>query len=411
MIDKEKLSRNLDLAIIVLFTIQLSSLNFSIALSSISFVLWLLIWLYKVIFLSRIKMGPGLKRDIKYTLFFIGLFILFDFISRMIGGFQASSVEGLRRHLLFAVFLFTVFSINSREKLIKVIIIIFIAASLVSVYELIIYSSTLKDLMKKTEWGYIRIDYFAHPLTQGQIKMLVLLFTLPIILSKEKLPVNKKMLIILLIPLFISMFLTQSRNVYLGFGAALFIYGFLENKKLLAAFIIICIVFWFAAPENFKSRIESIIDVNQPSNKARIEMWKVSKDIFLDYPFFGLGERVHHFEEIYSQYKVIEKENWGEGTHLHNNLLMILVQFGIFGLISFIGIFLSIFFRQIKYLNKEDDRLNKLILLGSLLVMISFHVAGIFDYNFRDQKVAPFLFFFIAVPFTIYRLKNQNDYE
>jgi O-antigen ligase len=263
--------------------------------------------------------------------------------------------------------------------------------------------------MKKTEWGYIRIDYFAHPLTQGQIKMLVLSFTLPLLFSKEKLPVNRKILIALLVPLFVSMFLTQSRNVYLGFAAALIVYGFMGNKKLLAAFFIYGIIFWFAAPENFKSRIESIIDVNHPSNRARIEMWKVSKDIFLDYPFFGLGERVHHFEEIYSQYKEIEPENWGEGTHLHNNLLMILVQFGIFGLAAFLGMFISIFIKQVKFFKTEEDNLSRLLLLGSILVMISFHVAGVFDYNFRDQKVAPFLLFFIAVPFTVYKLNRMSD--
>jgi putative inorganic carbon (hco3(-)) transporter len=409
MSNREKLLRYIDLSIIILFSLQLSSLNFSIALSSVSFVLWLIIWLYKIIFVSGINVNPELKENIKFVLIFFGLFILFDFISRMVGGFRASSVEGLRRHLLFAVFLFTVFGITSRERLLKVITTIFIVTSLISVYELIIYSATLKELMQETEWGYIRIDYFAHPLTQGQIKMLVLLFTLPLILSKEKLPVNKKILAVLLVPLFLSMFLTQSRNVYLGFTAALLLYGFLENKKLLAAFIFLSILFWFAAPENYKSRIESIVDVNQPSNRARIEMWKVSKDIFLDYPFFGLGERVHHFEEIYSQYKEIDSENWGEGTHLHNNLLMILVQFGIFGLIAFIAIFVSIFLKQIKFFNKENDRLNKLILLGSLLVMVSFQIAGVFDYNFRDQKIAPFLLFFVAIPFTIYKLKYQND--
>src|SRR5690606_16109945 len=373
MIIKEKLSGYLDISILVLFTLQISSLNFSIALSSISFVLWLLLWLYKITLIKKINIGSALKTEIKYVLIFIGLFILFDFISRMVGGFQASSVEGLRRHLLFAVFLFTVFSINSRERLLKVITIIFIVTALISLYELIIYSTSVQELMKQKEWGYIRIDYFTHPLTQGQIKMLVLLFMLPLLFSKEKLPVNRKILLALLVPIFISMFLTQSRNVYLGFGAALIIYGFIENKKLLAIFVVCAVAFWFIAPENFKSRIESIVDINQPSNRARIEMWKVSKDIFLDYPFFGLGERVHHFEEIYSQYKKIDPENWGEGTHLHNNLLMIVVQFGIFGLAAFMGIFISIFLKQIKFYRLEQDRLNKLIILGSILVMVSFH--------------------------------------
>ena len=406
----KKFHKYLDFTIIVLFAVQLCSLNFSIAVSSISFAVWLLLWLYKIIFVNKIIINPALRDNIKYVFIFVILFILFSFISRMVGGFRANSIMSLRRHLLFMVFVFTIFGINTRKELLNIITAVFVVTSLISVYEIIIYLSTVKALMKDMQWQYIRIDYFAYPLTQGQIKMLVIVFTLPMLFSKGRFLLDKKISIALFIPLFISMFLTQSRNVYLGIMVVIIIYGFLENKKLLMAFIFISLIFWFAVPNNFKTRIESIVDTNQPSNRARIEMWKVSKDIFLDYPVFGIGERFYHFEDLYTQYKKIDPANWGEGTHLHNNLLMILIEYGILGLIAFVGMFVSIFIKQIKFYKPEKDKLNKLIILGSILVLVAFHVAGIFDYNFRDQKVAPLLFFYAAIPFAIYKLKtDQNE--
>jgi O-antigen ligase len=345
------------------------------------------------------------------------LFIFFDFISRAITGFQGNSADGLKRHLLFLVFLFTIVGISNRKILLRIVFVVFIFTAVISIYELIIYATTLKELMKTSPWEYIRINVFSYPLTEGQIKMLVLMFTLPLLFMKEKLPLNKALIITLYIPIFISMFLTQSRNVYLGIAAAVLVYGIIENRKLLITALSVVIILWIFAPQSFKDRIESIVDVNQPSNRARLVMWSVSYQIFLDYPVFGLGERVDHFEDIYSNYKDIDPKNWGEGTHLHNNLLMILVTNGLFGLIFFAGFFIIIFIKQIKYFRSAKDRLDRLILLGSILAMISFHVAGLFDYNYRDQKVVPMMFFFTAIGFTVQKFRltepdnAENDYS
>lgn len=405
MITKQKIVNYLEIIILIFFTLQLASVNFSIAVTSIAFGIWGILWLIKIFIIQRNKWDEGLFKELKYILLFMALFILFDFISRAVHDFQGNSAEGLKRHLLFIVFLFTILGISNRRILLRIVITVFIITAVVSIYELIVYASTISNLIQDNPWGYIRIDYFSHPLTQGQIKMLILMFMLPLLFTKQKLPISKTLIVLLYIPVFVSMFLTQSRNVYLGIAAAFLIYGIIENRKLLLAGIGIIIILWFIAPDNFKERIASIVDVNQPSNRARLVMWSVSGEIFLDYPFFGLGERVNRFEDIYVQYKEIEKENWGEGTHLHNNFLMILVTNGAFGLIAFAGFFLLIFIKQMMFYKTEKDKLNRLLLLGSILVMISFHVAGIFDYNYRDQKIAPLMFFFLASTFTIYKFR------
>jgi putative inorganic carbon (hco3(-)) transporter len=396
-------------SILFFFTAYLAAVNFSIAVSSISFGLWILLWLYKIIFIKRDEISKEEIRFNKTIIILILIFIAWDITSRAAAGFRGPSVEGMRRNLIFLVFFFMIFSLNSKKALINIILAIIITASLISVYELIVYFSTVGDLMKEQEWGYIRISYFSYPLTQGQIKMLLLMFMLPLFFVKEKLPVSKTLLLIMFIVLFISMFLTQSRNVYLGIAASVLVYGAVKNRKLLFAFIAAVILLWFVTPEMYKSRMASIFDLNHPSNRARIVMWQTSWQIFLDYPVFGIGERFYKFEEIYSEYKTIEEENWGEGTHLHNNFYMILILNGIVGMLAFAAIFVVMFFRQIKFYKLERDPLNKALIMGAILVMISFHVAGIFDFNFRDQKIAPLFLFLVTVPFVIGKLKLQEE--
>jgi putative inorganic carbon (hco3(-)) transporter len=390
--------------ILVFFAVQIAAVNFSIALSSLAFGIWGVLWLVYTIFIER-GFDKETLGETKLLIGFIGLFITADFVSRIAGGFNEHSHEGLKRHLLFFIMFFIIFTVRSREDILRVVYTFIIVTAVISVYEIVVYFATLSELLTKLKWVEIRIDYFSNPLTQGQIKMGALVFMIPFLFMKEP-PVKRLYIVLVYIPIFLSMFLTQSRNVYLAFAASVIIYGMIRNRRIVVAFVLILIIFLFAAPEKYTSRITSIADPEQETNKIRITMWEQSWKIFKDYPVFGTGERFATFEELYTQYEPIEDEKSGEGTHLHNNLLMIQATNGIIGLIPFIGLFLIIFLKQIRFYKAEKDNLSKMIILGAILVFISFHLAGMFDYNFRDQKIMPVVLFLITIPFAINRFKK-----
>ena len=127
--------------------------------------------------------------------------------------------------------------------------------------------------------------------------------------------------------------------------------------------------------------------------------------MFTDHPFTGIADS--HIKEIYETYKKPESE--AEGVHLHNNFIMILATTGIFGFLSFLGMFIAIFLKQIKYYRREMSLDKKMLILGSILVMISFQISGIFEWSFGDHEVMTVFFFLIAIPFVIRKFVIQSE--
>ena len=134
-------------------------------------------------------------------------------------------------------------------------------------------------------------------------------------------------------------------------------------------------------------------------------MWDVGLNMFYDHPFTGVGDS--HVSDVYKLYK--EPEFHGEGSHLHSNFLMILATTGIFGFICYIGMIISIFLKQLKLYSKEKEPgIDRALLFGSVLVMISFNIAGVFEWSFGDHEVMTVFFFLISIPFIIYSISSSN---
>lgn len=398
-----KLSETFDKFIIVFLTIQIASVNFSIALSSISFGIWAGLWLIQIVLERNIRYDKRLFSKIKVINFFILLYLFFEIFSRFFAVMPGEEFIGLKRLLLFLIFFVSMIKIADRNTLFKILFVILCTASIISIYELIEYAFKLEANIDRIGFVEVRIDFFAYPLTTGQIKMMLILSVFPLLFVKEKFLIRKQYLFLLLSPVILSMLLTQSRNVFLAVFISLIVFGIFFNRKFLLSFVIVLILAWIFVPSEYQSRIKSIGDTEHPSNKSRLMMWDVGLQMFFKHPLTGVADS--HIKEVYKLYKTPESE--AEGSHLHNNFIMILATTGIFGFLSYVGMLLSIFISQIKaYLKEKESEVDKALLFGSILVMISFNVAGLFEWCFGDHEVMTVFFFLISVPFIIYKLKN-----
>jgi len=387
----------IDNAILILLTIQIASVSVSIAVSSIAFGIWIGLWLIQLIANRKITFSTATVPELKAVTLFVVLYACFEIVSRFFAIYPEGAFNNLKRLLLFLIFYVSVIKIPSVEILTKIIFANLIAVSVVSVFELANYLMRFNELISRMPFSEIRIDYFSYPLTSAEIKLMTLFSVFPLLFLKETLIVSKKFLIAAVVPVFVSMFLTQSRNVFLACAICFMIYGIAINRKFLFVFIIAVILSWIFLPQEILGRFQSIIDLKHPSNESRLNMWKTGWEMFADHPFTGVADS--HIKEIYETYRTPLTQ--GEGVHLHNNFIMILATTGIFGFLSFIGLFLSLFLSQIKFFLREVNPVNKMLIFGSILVVIAFNIAGIFEWTFGDHEVVTVFFFLVAIPFVI----------
>lgn len=399
--DKIKTSQSLDKIIIVLLAVQIASVSFSIALSSIAFGTWIGLWLIQILLDKKLKINKSLFKEIKTINIFILLYILFEIFSRFFAVASGEEFIGLKRLLLFLIFYISIIKILNKSTLYRILFITLCVVSLVSIYELVLYSIKLKTFIDEVGFSEVRIDFLAYPLTSGQIKMMLILSVLPILFVKDIFIVKKTYLVLILVPIFLSMILTQSRNVFLGTFVSFIIYGIVINRKFLLAFIVVLVLVWLFSPLDFQSRMLSIGNIDHPSNKSRLIMWDVGLKMFNDHPFTGVADS--HILEVYKLYK--KPEFNGEGSHLHSNFIMILATTGIFGFLSYVGMMLSIFIKQIKIFKKEkESKIDRALLFGGILVMVSFNIAGVFEWSFGDHEVMTVFFFLISIPFILFNI-------
>jgi O-antigen ligase len=372
--------------------LQMASIGFFMALSSVSLGIWVILWVYKIVREKDSSAFRFLFRQYKYVLFSITIYILIEFISRIFAVFPEDSIITIKRYLLLLVFFANPVIIKSREDILKYLTVILAVFSLLSCIELYKFGVNLSTNLLSTNFSEIRIDYFSYPITNGEMKMLLLMAAFPFLLTKKFFYIKKTYLIIILIPIIISLFLTQSRNVYLAVLVSIFIYGIFKNWKFLLIFIIFMGLIW-----TVKERSSSMFDLNHPSNKSRLIMWKVGMQVFKDHPLIGVGD--NEITKVYKLYKTPEFP--GEGSHFHSNYVMILVTTGISGFIFYLLFWISLFYYSISDYRKSEEEFDKTLLWGIILSMISFHISGIFEWNFGDWEVATLLFFIVSMIFVL----------
>jgi O-antigen ligase len=402
-LNKNKILGITDKIIIVFLAIQIFSVSFSIALSSISFGIWGGLWILELIVFRKIDIPQSLSKDLKYISVFIFLFFLTDLISRIFAVVPDGAFVGLKRFLLYLIFYGMIIKIKDKDTLNKIIISILTVFTLISVYEIILYVIDFFDKVNHVNIGEIRLSTFSYFITTGEMKMLVFISLFPLLFVKEKIFIPKKYLITSLSIIFISMYLTQTRNVILSVFICLIIIGIFINRKFLIYFTIFTIVFLSIIPSQFRERLASIVNPKHPSNELRLIMWDIGWKMFKDHPITGVGD--NEITQVYKMYK--NPERFGEGAHLHSNYMMVLATKGIFGLIFYIALFITLFLKHFKYFKETDNKEQKYLIFGCILAMISFHISGIFEWNYGDWEILTLLLFIISIPFVFVKLKNE----
>lgn len=341
-----------------------------------------------------------------------GLFIAAQVISSLFSSAQAESFENVYKRIsVYIVFFAAVLFIISKEQLRLFIRIFIVFTAIVSLTELSLFAAEIDKIFSRPLSEY-RLGYFGYPITNGEIKMLILILIAPFFVVKKNYIMNKVYLALLSFPLLVTYYLTNARNALLGLFAGLIIIGALKNRYFLGGLIAFVVLFLIFAPAPITERMISITELDHPSNKSRFVMWETGVRIIKDHPAFGVGDVDNN--RIYRMYK--KPEFHGEGSHMHSNVFQILVSFGCVGFIAWLMLMLNIFYRNIKFYFKtrENEFLN-ILALTSVSSMAALQVSGMTEWNFGDAEFAVVFWFMLALGFIAVKLhlkasgKSAND--
>jgi len=372
--------------------------QFSIATSSIG-----IGGLIILIFIKLVTDISSLRFD-KTLLYLFGAFISAQVLSSFLSGNTAESFDHIYRKIsIYIVFFAAVLFLNTREKLKNFLIMLIAFTALISCIEIVrfVFDASRQGL----PLAEYRLSFYGYPITNGQIKMMVILIIVPFALSKKKFLIGRIYLILLSLPVFFTFYLTNARNALLGLLAGLIIFGALKNRIFLISLAVLTGLFLLFAPLAVKERMLSIADLDHPSNNSRIVMWETGIKIIKDAPLFGYGDI--DVKKIYMRYKTPEFH--GEGSHMHNNIFQILFNFGFAGLIAWLALMIYIFFRQIaSYRKTKDDEFLNLLAVISITSMAALQVCGLTEWNFGDAEFAALFWFNLALAFIAVKLKVKG---
>jgi O-antigen ligase len=396
LLNKETLIKFLDIAILFFLGLHVISSQWYIALSSIG--------LGGLIITStaRILIGRVYSPD-KILVILFSILAFFHLLSSAFSINPAESFILSKRILLYLTFFCTIIFIRDVKDLKYLLYILLIFTFILNVYETIRYIE-YRNSLSEMPLSEVRLQEFGYPVTNGEIKMLLLIIVTSLILMKDSL-IPKFVSIIVSLPLLLTLYFTNARSAFLGAFTGLLTIGILKNKYfgvILSAAVILFLIF---APAAYTERILSITDPEHPSNTSRIVMWQTGSKIIADHPLTGLGDT--DIRQVYEKYKKIEFH--GEASHMHNNILQIAVNMGIPGLISWFILMVYILYRHIKiYKNtKNKEELNILTVI-SIASFVAFQVSGLTEYNFGDFEFSAVLWFCLALGFLAEKVNHTT---
>ena len=260
----------------------------------------------------------------------------------------ATSSFYLLRWMAYTGLYFSVYSLiavsESKEREVRLIVNLLILASLILGILGLVQFVLFPDFSKMVEHGwdphYYRVlSTFFDPNYVGGFFVLSLVLILGLHFFEPEKKINWFHFITTGI-IFVAVILTFSRSTYLMLIVSVGLLGLIKSRKLLLVGLLSFILAFLLIPRVQERIYGAIVNIDE-SAKARFTSWEngitIAKDNFLT----GVGYNTYRYAQI--RYGFIDSwdlEAGGRsGAGVDSSLLLILATTGIFGLLSYLGIF------------------------------------------------------------------------
>jgi O-antigen ligase len=311
-------------------------------------------------------------------------YIIIEFITAYNSDQLYDALKNTKRLLLIAMVYAVVISFTSKHQLRRSIQLLSGSVALLSIAEIVLYYLN----------GGERLYVFQHYMTTGGLKMIVALMLIPFILEPGVERKDRFYYSAVFIPTILALVLTNTRSAWLGLVFGIMMMSIIHYRKLFVILAAAVILFFLFAPEHQVTRAQSIVDLSNPSNVSRLNMWSTGLRMWQDKPLLGFGDI-----DLYRTYLTYRTPTGDEPAgHLHNNYIHLLVTTGIIGLSIVMFLFYKILSTEYRvFRNNSSDPFVRSIALGSLAVFCGFLVNGMFEWNFGDHEIMIFVWFTVGL--------------
>jgi O-antigen ligase len=234
--------------------------------------------------------------------------------------------------------------------------------------------------------------FMSHWMTFSGEQMLVWCMSLPLVWRLRS-RLSWSLLSLVAVGILISM----TRSLWIGAGAGVVLMALYLPARVLLRLLIPAGVVALAGSGLIVARIsQSFQSEDFAPDSARLAMIDVGVRMILDHPLFGVGpERVR--EEFPDYFR-------GEGLdrfyyyHLHNDFLQIAAERGLPALAALLWLIGRLAYDLVGFSRSAEPWVRWPAVSG-LAVLVSFFVAGQFEFNLGDSEMLMFFMFLVSIPY------------
>jgi len=373
----------------------------------------LLMFLIFIVFILKVVFDQiHLKKSVVFIP--VGLFILSVLFSLL----RARLIDYSQLYYQFSVILlfFIVISIARKQAIINRIILSMVLStfivSLTAVIQFVLKENPLLfSFVFGNEAGSILLPdgLYRSIGSFGQANALggFLLLSLPffILLFRNRLGAKFWIIAAMMFFIVLALFSTLSRSAIFGLGTMTLTYLFFGSKrkskiKVAMSGLLILFLFLSLFPdliETIKLRFSNLLAGEFDSHVVRFVLYQAAVEMFESSPLFGVG-----FGNFIVSQDILEVRG------AHNIFLNILAELGLFGLLSFLAIQVSVLKNNFKSLRQEKSGVTPTISLCCNLSIIGFLAAGLFDSLLHSFAISLYFWMIFAVSVSATSLRKEE---
>lgn len=287
---------------------------------------------------------------------------------------------------------------------------LFVIGSCITIVYTLIHHVQYNFGEKEGHW--VMTPFFKDHTIYGAIVALILPISISLFWYKRHSVLIQAVLIFIIFLILVGLYFSYTRAAWLSIIAAAFvglIVHYRVNFKLLMGIglisLLIVLLKWDTIEmelarnknqhdtESFNERFQSATNVStDASNLERINRWSCAISMFKERPIFGFGPGTYAFE--YAPFQdpenlTIISTNFGDLGNAHSEYLGALSEMGIFGLFTFLGVVIAIFYSAVTLYHQYpiSDMKNRTIVMGIVLALTTYFSHAFLN-NFLDTDKA-----------------------